>query len=41
MKEFKVYQNEKDIIIGLAESGSILFKLNIWVLIILVLLNYL
>jgi len=44
MKEFKVYQNEKDIIIGLdekAENGSIIFNLNIWVLIILVLLNYL
>ena len=41
MKEFKVYQNEKDLIIGLNENGSIIFNLNIWVLIVIILLNYL
>ena len=39
MKEFKIYQNTKDIIIGLPEKGLNL-NINIWVLIILILLNY-
>ena len=39
MKEFKVYQNTKDIIIGLPEK-CLNLNINIWVLIILILLNY-
>ena len=39
MKEFKVYQNTKDVIIGLPDFGLNL-NFNIWVLIILILLNY-
>ena len=39
MKEFKVYQNTKDVIIGLPDFGLNL-NINIWVLIILILLNY-
>ena len=41
MKEFKVYQDKKDIIIGLKENGTIIFNINIWILIVLILLNYL
>ena len=41
MKEFKVYQNNKDMIIGLPEhSFGVNININIWVLIILILLNY-
>ena len=41
IKEFKVYQNTKDLIIGLPEhSLGFNININIWVLIILILLNY-